>query len=1013
MRLLRFGVSAALLLSALSAQSPIAGAIYDGNGGPLLSGVVYHATNHLNVPPGQTLTVQAGAIVKFNGTQFNVDGTLLCQGTAPNPVVFTSIHDDTAGGDTNGNGNATSPGVNQWYGLAFSSTSGASSLAHTIVRYTGAGYWRGVALSSANVTLTDCTISDGGYGGLNSDGGSRPTVARCAFSAIQGQPAITGVPFDAVPGFVGNSASNCPGGNFMRIDVTTLGASTIINANNCLNTALVYANHISVPSGIGLTLNPGVILKANGVLQFNVAGTLTSNGTTANPVILTSIYDDAAGGDTNGDGNATSPGVNQWYGLNFSATAGASSLAHTTVRYTGAGYWRAIALNSANVTISDCTISSGGYGGLNSDGPSRPTVTRCAFSDIQGQPAITGVPFDAVPGFTDNTASNCSGGNFMRIDLTTLGASTVINANNCLNTALVYANHISVPTGIGLTLNQGVILKAIGVLQFNVDGTLTCNGTGANPVVLTSIYDDAAGGDTNGDGNASSAGVNQWYGLSFTANGDASALTHAIVRYAGAGYWRVISCASADITLTDCTLSDGGYGGLNSDNASRPTVTRCDITRVQGQPAVTGVPFDALPGFTDNTASNCPGGSFIRVDQTSVSSSPVIGTRNTINSTLVYANHISIPQGAGLILGSGVVLKATSTFQINVAGHLDANGPVIFTSIYDDSYGGDTNGDGNATSGGANQWYGMSFPGTATGTMDRAIVRFAGAGYWPGITSASTSVALRRCRVEFGGWDGLDLGSMQNATDLIAFANGRYGFVVRGGNSTLLRSTSAYNNNSGYYRINSWSGAIRSCVAFGNGGVGFNGFTANEVLYSCGSGIPSGAGNITADPLFENPGAGDLRLHTGSPCIDAGDPTDAPNGTDLLGFPRLLDGRLTGTQRVDMGAQEFDNCGLIIAGTTSPGSTVSVLTFSEAPIFVSVMAIGLEQPAGAPLLNFGPLFVDLGGPFFTLVWPTTGIVPFTIPSDIPTPVSIAFQLIGLANPFPRGNTSNPIVMRIQ
>ena len=99
----------AALCAGASAQVPIGGTVFDGSGGPLLAGVVYHATNNVLVPAGQTLTVQAGAVVKFNGMWLIVDGTLLSNGTAQNPVVFTSLHDDAAGGDTNANGNATVP----------------------------------------------------------------------------------------------------------------------------------------------------------------------------------------------------------------------------------------------------------------------------------------------------------------------------------------------------------------------------------------------------------------------------------------------------------------------------------------------------------------------------------------------------------------------------------------------------------------------------------------------------------------------------------------------------------------------------------------------------------------------------------------------------------------------------------------------------------------------------------------------------------------------------------------
>lgn len=51
--------------------------------------------------------------------------------------------------------------------------------------------------------------------------------------------------------------------------------------------------------------------------------------------------------------------------------------------------------------------------------------------------------------------------------------------------------------------------------------------------------------------------------------------------------------------------------------------------------------------------------------------------------------------------------------------------------------------------------------------------------------------------------------------------------------------------------------------------------------YSDVQGGAAGPGCFDAAPLFVDPGAGDLRLHAGSPCIDAGDPASAldPDGT--------------------------------------------------------------------------------------------------------------------------------------
>ncbi|MEL6191054.1 MAG: right-handed parallel beta-helix repeat-containing protein, partial [Bacteroidota bacterium] len=80
-----------------------------------------------------------------------------------------------------------------------------------------------------------------------------------------------------------------------------------------------------------------------------------------------------------------------------------------------------------------------------------------------------------------------------------------------------------------------------------------------------------------------------------------------------------------------------------------------------------------------------------------------------------------------------------------------------------------------------------------------------------------------------------------------------------------------------------------------------------SVTYSNVHGGFPGTGNIDADPLYQNPSAGDFSLTTGSPSINTGNAVSLSGSFDILRNARIVDAT------IDMGAYEFlkeeEECG--------------------------------------------------------------------------------------------------------
>ena len=170
----------AMVLSLLVSAGPAYAAThiptttYTSNTTWTLANSPYVLDGNVTVAAGATLTIEPGVIVKFNGTtrELRVNGVLSAVGTSASHITFTSYQDDTAGGDTNGDGSATIGAPGQWYRVWVSSGNGSSQLRYADVRFGayGTSAWANGALyvtvAGTSVLVEDSTFNKNQTSGI-------------------------------------------------------------------------------------------------------------------------------------------------------------------------------------------------------------------------------------------------------------------------------------------------------------------------------------------------------------------------------------------------------------------------------------------------------------------------------------------------------------------------------------------------------------------------------------------------------------------------------------------------------------------------------------------------------------------------------------------------------------------------------------------------------------------------------------------------------------------------------
>jgi len=281
-----------------------------------------------------TLTIQPGTIIKFHPTlgpdlTLGGSGTIIAQGTAQKPIIFTSFLDDAHGGDNNKDGSATHPARKDW-GAINTNALNSSVFEYCEFYYGGKSTYNAtleLTAGSSNVSVKNCLFvnNDGSYassagdiGVLNaSDAGTGTVITNNTFYNNVRPLSISDAFSLENSNVFHNPANTADTNTYNAIFVESIDHITRnISWQETEVPFVIDDNDFWIEGGYALTLGNDVVVKFKPasviVLDDGISAIQNYNG---QGVYFTSYKDDSKKGDTNADGTATSPADNDWGGI--------------------------------------------------------------------------------------------------------------------------------------------------------------------------------------------------------------------------------------------------------------------------------------------------------------------------------------------------------------------------------------------------------------------------------------------------------------------------------------------------------------------------------------------------------------------------------------------------------------------------------------------------------------------------------------------------------------------------
>ena len=583
--------------------------------------VAYIVENMQTIAAGSVLSIDPGVVIKFQDYYggFIVNGAIKAIGKADNKIIFTSVKDDSAAGDSNNNGTANVPAAGNWYGINFSGTasdtenilkncelrySGSSNYINYPDDYSKAGVLR---INDCHVLMDSIKVNFCSNSAIGIFGNANPEITNSQLYNIGNAPVF--MDMFANPSFNGIKIANAPRIGLLIRGQEIKGTIPVRIFEGHDTITYIMEQNMSVTDQ--LTIPAGLTFK--GPAQWHIRGKLDIQGTAQKPVVFTTQEDDLYGNpkDLQQNGN-TAPTNNGGIFVFYDESNDLSSINHAIFRYSSA---IPINLTNASPKILNTTFENLSFSGISLAGSSKPTINGCTFNNISFPFTTSLVTYPAET--TGNTISGSTGRAIRVTDETLTQDVTLLKRDfgGITNIPYVFLNY-TVGTGAKLTVNPGIVCKFGQNGYLNIQNGLIAKGgsTQDSTIVFTSDRDDFYGGDTYNDGDSNLPTNNSWQGIYFLNESidENCILENCIFKNSSNVYypdydWGRPSCRgavtfdNASPSLKNC-LFENNYYGIIARNTSLPKIISCDFV---GTDQTNGYGVWNMTATNTVTATNC------------------------------------------------------------------------------------------------------------------------------------------------------------------------------------------------------------------------------------------------------------------------------------------------------------------------------------------------------------------------------------------------------------------------